>query len=67
VHGVRGLYVADASIMPAITRGNPNLPIAMIGARIAAGLLGIEPSEAVHQHPTLQPPAAISVYGRVPA
>jgi choline dehydrogenase len=67
VHGIHGLYVADASIMPAITRGNPNLPIAMIGARIAAGLLGLEPSEAVHQHPTLQPPAAISVYGRVPA
>ena len=47
VHGVSGLYVADASIMPAITRGNINLPTAMIGARIAAGLLGIEPSAAV--------------------
>jgi choline dehydrogenase len=44
VHGVTGLYVADASIMPAITRGNPNLPIAMIGARIAAGLLDLAPS-----------------------
>ncbi len=44
VHGVSGLYVADASIMPAITRGNPNLPIAMIGARIAAGLLDVPPS-----------------------
>ena len=44
VHGVTGLYVADASIMPAITRGNPNLPIAMIGARIAAGLLDLPPA-----------------------
>ncbi|MFF2844267.1 GMC family oxidoreductase [Paenarthrobacter sp. NPDC057981] len=43
VHGVSGLYVADASIMPSITRGNINLPTAMIGARIAAGLLGVEP------------------------
>jgi choline dehydrogenase len=46
VHGVSGLYVADASIMPTITRGNINLPTAMIGARIAAGLLSLEPSEA---------------------
>ena len=42
VHGVQGLYVADASIMPAITRGNINLPTAMIGAKIALTLLGLE-------------------------
>lgn len=47
VHGVDGLYVADASIMPAISRGNINLPTAMIGARIAAGLLGVKPADAV--------------------
>jgi choline dehydrogenase len=47
VHGVAGLFVADASIMPAITRGNINLPTAMIGARIAAGLLGISPTTVV--------------------
>ncbi|MEY2850006.1 MAG: hypothetical protein RI885_2673 [Actinomycetota bacterium] len=41
VHGASGLFVADASIMPTITRGNINLPTAMIGARIAAGLLGL--------------------------
>jgi choline dehydrogenase len=29
--------------MPSITRGNINLPIAMIGARIAAFLLGASP------------------------
>lgn len=46
VHGVEGLYVADASIMPAITRGNINLPTAMIGARIAAGLLRLDPADA---------------------
>lgn len=47
VHGIDGLYVADASVMPDITRGNINLPIAMIGARIAAGLLGLKPADAV--------------------
>lgn len=52
VHGIKGLYIADASIMPAITRGNVNLPIAMIGARIAAGLAGVEPGDAVNNHPS---------------
>jgi choline dehydrogenase len=47
VHGLTGLYVADASIMPSITRGNPNLPTAMIGARTAADLLQLAPSDAV--------------------
>ena len=47
VHGLSGLYVCDASIMPAITRGNINLPTAMIGARVAAGLLGLDPARAV--------------------
>jgi choline dehydrogenase len=46
VHGVAGLYVADASVMPSITRGNPNLPVAMIGARVAAGLAGLSPEAA---------------------
>lgn len=43
VHGVQNLYVADASVMPSITRGNINLPTAMIGARIAAGILKLTP------------------------
>lgn len=47
VHGVESLYIADASIMPSITRGNINLPTAMIGARVAAGLLDLDPSEIV--------------------
>lgn len=46
VHGLVNLYVADASIMPAITRGNVNLPTAMIGARVAASLLGLQPADA---------------------
>jgi choline dehydrogenase len=48
VHGIEGLYVADASVMPSISRGNINLPTAMIGARIAAGLLDLAPVTAAN-------------------
>jgi choline dehydrogenase len=35
VHGVQGLRVADASIMPAVTTGNTHAPTVMIGERAA--------------------------------
>lgn len=35
VHGVDGLRVADASVMPAVTSGNTNAPSLMIGERAA--------------------------------
>jgi choline dehydrogenase len=38
VRGVRGLYVADASLMPTIPSSNTNLPTLMIGERIGAWL-----------------------------
>ncbi len=38
VHGVPGVVVADASLMPQIPRGNTNLPAVMVGERIARTL-----------------------------
>jgi len=41
VHGIEGLYVADASLMPAVISGNTNMATAVIGERIARSLLGL--------------------------
>ena len=38
VHGVEGVVIADASLMPQIPRANTNLPAVMIGERIARTL-----------------------------
>ena len=40
VYGVEGLYVADASVMPTLPAGNPNLPVLMIAEKIAEAILG---------------------------
>jgi 5-(hydroxymethyl)furfural/furfural oxidase len=39
VYGVDGLRVADASLMPWVTRGNTNIPTVMIGEKIAAAIV----------------------------
>jgi choline dehydrogenase len=46
VHGVEGLRVADASIMPFVTTGNTAAPTMMIGARCAAFALAAQGSGA---------------------
>ncbi|WP_259067943.1 GMC family oxidoreductase [Mucilaginibacter sp. X4EP1] len=42
VHGIEGLRVADASIMPKITSGNTHAPTLMIGEHLATDLLATD-------------------------
>ncbi len=40
VHGIDGLRVVDASIMPTIPRGNTNIPTIMVAEKLADAMLG---------------------------
>lgn len=43
VHGLDGLRVADASIMPTVTNGNTNSPTMMIAEKLSDAILGKAP------------------------
>lgn len=43
VHGLQGLRISDASIMPQVTTGNTNAPSVLIGEKAATAITGVTP------------------------
>ena len=66
VHGMRGLRVADASIMPTIISGNTSVPCMMIGEKCADMMLHdqelgnvVDVSDGASRRPSQVAPAVI--------
>ena len=47
VHGIDGLRIVDASVMPEITSGNTNAPTMMIAEKVSDIILGKEPLKPI--------------------
>ncbi len=47
VHGVEGLRIIDASIMPQVTNGNTNSPTIMIAEKLSDAVLGLPPLDRI--------------------
>ena len=73
MHGVDGLHVADASVIPGSPGVNPQITIMALASRLAFGLLGRRaaraepaPDQAVDQRASAKEPAAAPAAGVAP-